>query len=110
MQWAIYGAIAFSIIYLTAYLLFLVLICSPTSATWLSLNITYTHHYKCGQRKVADPLVGALSVFSDVYALVIPQIVVSSMKLPWRQKIALNAVFSTGLLYVISCFILCNFV
>lgn len=30
----------------------------------------------------------------------IPEIVVSSMKLPWRQKVALYGIFSTGFLYV----------
>lgn len=100
MQWAIYAAIAFSFAYLAAFLLFLVFVCSPTSATWLSLSITYSQPYKCAPRNVVDPLVGALSVFSDVYSLAIPEIVVSSMKLPWRQKVALYGIFSTGLLYV----------
>jgi len=100
MQWAIYAAIVFSIITMAAFLLFLFLICTPTSATWLSLNVTYDQPYKCGDRRGADPLVGALSVFSDVYSLIIPQVVVSGMQLPWRQKLALNAIFSTGLVYV----------
>lgn len=100
MQWAIYAAIAFSIAYLAGFLLFLVFVCSPTSAVWNSLDITYSQPYKCVSRRVADPLAGALSVFSDVYSLAIPEVVVSSMRLPWRQKIALYGIFSTGLLYV----------
>lgn len=97
---AVDAAIVFTALYLVAFVLVLLLVCSPTSASWESLDITYTKPYHCVNRRVIDPLVGALNVFSDVYALVIPELVIARLQMGRTQKIVLYVIFGSGLLYV----------
>lgn len=51
-------------------------------------------------RRVVDPVNGVLSVFTDVYSLVIPGIIVSRLTMPWNRKIMLYLVFFCGLIVV----------
>jgi len=100
ISYSITGAIVFIIAYFLAFTIFLIFVCDPISAVWKSLNITYTGKYKCQSRKAVDPTNGALSVFSDVYSLGIPVIIVSKLTLPWSRKIMLYFVFCCGLIVV----------
>jgi len=96
MQMAIYAAIGFTIAYLVGTVIFLCFTCSPTSAYWESLNVSYSKPYTCINTTVIDPLVVALSVFSDSYSLIIPQTVIWRLKMPRRQKLMLYAIFASG--------------
>jgi hypothetical protein len=98
MQWTIYVAIGATIAYFFIFYFFLVLVCNPSSASWESLNINYRHAYHCGSRREADPVAGIISVLSDAYAIVIPEIVISRLNMPRGQKLVLYSVFSCGLM------------
>lgn len=98
MQIAIYCAIGFTIAYMLGAVLVLVFTCSPTNAYWESLSGSYSKSYKCINTSVIDPLIVALSVFSDTYALVLPQIVIYQLKMSRREKLMLYGIFASGFL------------
>ena len=97
MQMAIYFAISFTIIYMTGTVILLFIVCLPTSSYWESLDISYTKPYKCVNTTVIDPLIVALSVFTDAYSLIIPQVVIRPLKMARREKWMLYGVFASGL-------------
>lgn len=94
---AIWFAVAFTIAYFVSFFLFLVFVCKPVEASWKSLDLTWTTKYSCATRSVPDEMVGILSVFSDIYSMVIPVYVVSKLKMPRGNKIVLYVVFCCGL-------------
>jgi len=109
IQRGIYLAIGFTVVYLLVFTLFLAFFCSPSTAAWQSLDLSYNKTYRCADRAIADPLVGFVSAFSDIYAIAIPEIVVSRLKMPRRQKIVLYAVFGAGLIVVAAAIIRTGF-
>jgi len=96
----IWAAIGFTIAYFFSFMFFLIFACSPVEASWKSLNIGWGVDYHCVDRKSVDPLVGALSVFSDLYTMVIPVYIVGRLKLPMSRKIMLYVIFCCGLVVV----------
>jgi len=96
MQKAIYASIAFTIVFFVAFSLLLVFICVPTSASWTGMDVFSSKVYRCHSRRIADMLHGIFSMLTDLYALIIPNIVVMRMQLPRKQKLMLYAVFSCG--------------
>ncbi|KAF2097809.1 hypothetical protein NA57DRAFT_56991 [Rhizodiscina lignyota] len=97
MKWAIYAAMGFTIVYLLSFVAFLTFICSPTNASWKSLNISYNEPYKCAYRGIFDPMWGIVSVVSDVYAIVLPEILVKRLQIKLRQKLILAVLFGCGI-------------
>lgn len=57
---------------------------------------------KCVSRAVVDPLSGILSAVGDIYAIIIPEIVVARLKLPRGRKIVLYAIFGAGAVVVVA--------
>lgn len=100
LLWAIWAAIGFTIAYSVGLTMYLLFICSPISASWKSLNILYTQPYKCGYRGYLDPMWGVLSVASDIYAIVLPELFIRKLQVTWKQKLALSFIFGCGLLWV----------
>lgn len=96
MQWAIYIALALTTVSLISFVTLVIFSCSPINAAWKSLKIDYKKKYTCLPRNNADPIAGLASVISDVYALVIPQLVLRKLQIPRNQKIVLNCVFGCG--------------
>lgn len=96
MQNAIYAAIVFTILYFFTFLIGLLFICVPTSATWTAMDVFSSKVYKCHSRQVADILHGAFGMITDIYVLAIPNLVVMNMQLPRKQKLMLYAMFSCG--------------
>lgn len=94
------AAIVFTIVFCLTFLLVLCLQCRPTEAYWMSVNFTYTKNYTCSNTKMLNPISGALSVVSDLYSVVLPMAMTRHFDIDRRKKIALNAVFSLGLLVV----------
>jgi len=94
------GAIIFTAGYCIAFVLVLVFNCSPTDSYWRSYNLAYTKEYTCVDTRHLNPVSGALSVFSDLYSVILPMGMLRHFEAPRRQKMALNAVFSLGLLVV----------
>jgi hypothetical protein len=99
-RYATIGAITFTVLYALAFILALVLNCQPTEAYWKSYSLDYTKSYKCADTRNLNPVSGALSVFSDLYSVILPMGMLRHFDAPKRQKMALNAVFSLGLLVV----------
>jgi hypothetical protein len=100
ITYAIWLAVAFTIAYFFAFTLFLVLACTPVEASWKSLNLMWKRPYHCVDRELVDTLVGALSVFSDLYAMLIPIYIVSKLKMQLSRKIVLYGVFCCGLVVI----------
>ncbi|TLD15110.1 hypothetical protein E2P81_ATG09958 [Venturia nashicola] len=101
-QKAIYVAITFTIFFLLAFGLSLIFICVPTSASWTGMDIFSSKMYKCHSRRIADILHGTLSIITDLYVLIIPNLVVMNMQLPRKQKLMLYAIFSCGSITIVS--------
>ena len=81
-----------------AFLLDLVLICSPPDAYWKSFDLTCKSNYHCSSEYVTYPLVGALSVVTDFYAVLLPGLLFWRIQMPKRQKISLCITFTFGFL------------
>ena len=99
-KWATIAAIIFTIIYCLAFNLALVFNCRPTEAYWKAFSMTYTADYHCANTKPLNPVSGVLSVVSDFYSVILPMGMLRHFDIDRRKKIALNAVFSLGLLVV----------
>ncbi|KXL48519.1 hypothetical protein M433DRAFT_63063 [Acidomyces richmondensis BFW] len=100
--YAIWAALTFTGIYYVGILIAYCLACQPLEAYWKSYNLIhpYTHPYKCIDGNVLSPFVGTLSVISDIYAVILPMVVLRDYQLdvPRRQKIGLRIIFALGLL------------
>lgn len=98
MMYAIYGALAFLAAYFVGVLITYCFICQPLDAYWLSYSFTYHKDFKCIDGDVLSPFVGVLSVFSDIYAVVLPCIWLQRyhLDISRRQRIGLNILFSLG--------------
>lgn len=99
-RWATIAAIVFTICYFFAFLFALIFNCRPTEAYWKAFSFDYTEKYHCTNTKFLNPVSGALSVFSDFYSVILPVGMLRHFETDRRKKLALNAVFSLGLLVV----------
>jgi hypothetical protein len=99
-KYAILTAIAFTALYSMAFILMLIFSCSPTEAYWKSFNPYYEDEFHCINSKYSNVLSGAMSVLSDLYSVLLPFVMLRNFDAPRRQKIALNIIFSLGLLVV----------
>lgn len=100
--WAVWVAIGLTITYTLAFILALVFNCMPTEAYWKAFDLRYaaTVDYHCVDTTVINLLAGIMAVVSDLYAVALPCIMMRNLRIPMRSKIALNFVFSLGLLVV----------
>ena len=101
---AIYLALAFHALYLVGLTLGYFLICRPLEAYWMTFDIhwkaQHEGQYTCVSAQAVNPVVGVLSVVSDVYAVVLPFVILHHYKLEvsrW-QRIGLHFIFAAGLL------------
>lgn len=99
-KFAVIIAIAVTIFYCVAFVLVLILSCSPTEAYWKVFAPGYTEKYSCTDTRWTNVLSGVLSVVTDFYSVLLPFLMLWNFEAPRRQKIALNALFSLGLLIV----------
>lgn len=74
--------------------------CKPVEAYWKAFSATYTVDYHCSDTRIINPISGAMSVFSDAYAVALPMMMMRHFEMDIRKKIALNFVFSLGLIVV----------
>ena len=91
-------AIAFTVAYTVGLGSELLLVCRPLSSYWKSYKPNYTGQYTCGNEQFPVVFSAAASVFSDIYASVLPTLLVSKLYLTNRQRLSLYALFSVGLL------------
>jgi len=97
---AIWTAIGFTIAYSFALMLALILNCRPTEAYWRSLDPEWQEDYTCAKTTAFNILAPVLSVVSDVYAVLLPCMMVQRLELAKRQKTLLNTVF--GISFVVA--------
>ena len=99
--YAIYAALAFTATYFVGILITYCLICQPLSAYWESYQFGYQKPFKCIDGNALTPIIGVLSIVSDIYAVVLPFFMLRHYQLdvPRRQRIGLNIIFSLGLVY-----------
>lgn len=100
---AIYFALAFHAAYLIGTTLGYFLICRPLHAYWKSYDYKWLsegHKYTCADAQAINPVIGVLSIVSDIYAVVLPFIILHyyTLDIPRSQRIGLNIIFATGLL------------
>jgi hypothetical protein len=101
-KWAVLTAIAFTTAYTIAFVVLLFFNCTPMEAYWKAFDPVYsaTVPYTCLNTDIANVIVGLCAGLSDVYAVALPCIITWHYSVPKRQKIALNFVFSLGLVVV----------
>ncbi len=99
-KYATIAAIALTVCYCVAFIFALIFNCNPTEAYWKGLSYTYTRDWRCSDTTIANPLSGALSVCSDLYAVILPMGMLYKFDIERKKRIALYAVFSLGLLVV----------
>jgi hypothetical protein len=103
-RWKIYiiAAIVVTAAYSSIFVFMLIFACSPTDAYWKSFNLVYaaTADFKCADTRYANIMSGALSIASDLWSVLLPCLMLRNFDAPRRQKVALNFIFSLGLLVV----------
>ena len=101
-KWAVFVAIGFTASWTMAFVLALIFNCSPTDAYWKAFNSVYmpTKDYTCTDTTVLNLLAGMFAALSDLYSVLLPCLMTRNFDLPWKQRIALNVVFSLGLIVV----------
>jgi hypothetical protein len=103
-RWKIYiiAAIVVTGAYSCIFVFMLIFACSPTEAYWRSFNPVYaaTADFKCADTRYANIMSGALSIASDLWSVLLPCLMLRNFDAPRRQKVALNFIFSLGLLVV----------
>lgn len=99
-KYAIWAAIGFTAAYCIGVFLAYILVCQPTDSYWLSYDFSYKGHYHCASAAGMNPAIGVLSVVSDLYAVILPMIMLNhyNLQVPRRQKIGLNVIFALGFL------------
>ena len=73
-------------------------ICWPIEGYWDRYDTEWrsSHQFTCGNEAIALPISGILNVIGDLYCTVLPLVLVTTLKLPQRQKIALYLLFGLG--------------
>lgn len=101
--WLVWAAIAFTIAYTVAFCIMLLVNCSPTEAYWKAFDPTYPpNSFTCLNTSAINTITGVCAAVSDVYSVALPCIITWHYAVPRRQKIALNVIFSLGLIVVIA--------
>lgn len=100
---AVFVAIGFTVAWTLAFILALFLNCTPFEAYWKAFDPTYQKDFNCADTSVINALSGAFAIPGDLYAVGLPWAMTWKLQMPRRQKIALNAVFSLGLVVVAAC-------
>jgi hypothetical protein len=96
--YAIFTALAANAAFFVAALVVFCTICQPLSAYWESYDLSYDKSYTCLDGNVLTIVSGALGVFSDVFAVLLPCLMLRhyDLDVPRRQKIGLNIIFGLG--------------
>ncbi|EXJ57948.1 hypothetical protein A1O7_05371, partial [Cladophialophora yegresii CBS 114405] len=95
LTWA---AIALTLAYTSGLGLELVFVCRPLVSYWKSYSTDYNRKYTCGNEQIPIVFSAAASVFSDIYASLLPMLLVRNLNMTSRQRLGLYVLFSAGLL------------
>lgn len=92
---AFFGIVTTGLFYFASMVAFLVL-CSPQSGHSQIAYLTALASPKCSKSMPLATVIGAVSVASDLYLVVLPLPAVWSLQLPFHRKIGVSAMFLTG--------------
>jgi hypothetical protein len=102
-RWAIWTAIAWTIVNSLAMDLLLLFICSPTEAYWRGgYDANFKQEWHCGDAMWSNYAAGIFALGSDFYAVCLPAVMLWPIQMPSRQKMALNALFAAGSITVVA--------
>jgi hypothetical protein len=98
---AIWIAMAFVTIYTIVYTVLIITQCHPISDFWNQYNLTWhqdhTAHCNGVEHQVRlAATVGALSVFSDWYSVMLPAALLFRIRVSYTQKFELLFIFGVG--------------
>lgn len=99
-KWAVIIAIIFTVTWTLVFVFMLIFNCRPTEAYWKSFDLSWDHKYQCSDTSIVNLLAGIFAAASDLYAVALPCLMTRHFQLPRRQKVALNVIFSLGLVVV----------
>ena len=85
----------FNSLFYTSIMLVVIFQCNPRAKFW---EPTLPGH--CISIEAVDIVAAAINVLSDVVLLLLPITCIWQLQMPSRSKLAVSAVFTTGLLYV----------
>lgn len=97
MAYASIGGIVFMAVYTVAFILTLIFNCNPVEAYWKAYDPFYQGHYTCVDARALNLVTGVVAIVTDLYAVVLPCVVLRHVEASKRQKIALNGLFCLGL-------------
>jgi hypothetical protein len=103
-HWVVRISIVFVILSTIALMLPLFLGCRPLNAFWNQVDFTWaeTHiegrDYECFDEPADLLSAAAISIVQDFIACFMPSILFWKLQLPFRQKVALGALFAIGFL------------
>ncbi|SMR43729.1 unnamed protein product [Zymoseptoria tritici ST99CH_3D1] len=103
IRYAIYGAAAFTAAAPVVFLTVSLLVCRPLEAFWRTLDASYvaTHDYQCVDKGAVAIVAGTAVIIQDLYTIAIPWAISRSFGLNKRQTLALNLVFTLGLIVTV---------
>jgi hypothetical protein len=107
LHWAVRGAITFIVITHVAIQIALIATCRPIDAFWMQVDPAWgkTHvpgkDHHCDSESTVILVSIALVSVQDFMTIALPMTLLSKVKLPFRQKVALTCIFSLGIVYVI---------
>lgn len=102
--------IGYNICFAIWFVLVTTFLCDPIDAAWnrFKLHWIQTHHYNCSIEATLVPLSSALNTIGDLYATVLPLLLIVRLKLPLSQRLSLYGLFALGFLYVRPFFFHCH--
>jgi hypothetical protein len=99
-RFALYTAIGSVILYLVVFLALLLAQCRPLNAFWNQVDPEWaaTRQYQCLNEFSGMLTAASISMAEDFVACFLPMMLFWSLKLSFRQKLALQVVFGVGIL------------
>lgn len=96
---AVWASILFVAAYGISFIFVLLFTCWPVEAYWYRFTTSWlrSHKYKCHDEVITLVIIISISTAQDFIACMLPMFVVAKIRLPFRQKVALAAVFLVGL-------------
>ena len=98
--WAVWAGIIYNVAQVVAFSIALLAICQPVSAYWMSFSIPWLiqHHGNrhCSYEGASLTASGIVSIFGDLYAALLPSMLIMKLQMPRRQKVALTLLFAVG--------------
>jgi hypothetical protein len=101
IKYTIWSSIAFIVLFTIAFLIILLVQCSPISAVWQSINPLYSEPHRCMSQHavlITTFFSNSIYVFADLLCVTLPAIVVMRLRLDFRSRVALLFVFCVGYL------------